>query len=110
MEAGHGIASFGQGAEAVMQIGRVVERVTLDKHGNIRECPVSLGEVMKIGVRFAPDVGERFGMRDFVAFVVDRDSEIARHATEPCDVLVVPGDDKLKRRLHGGNLGKLAQR
>ena len=93
---------FGEGAENLMKIRRVVEGVTLDEDCDVGETVVSLREVMQIGVGFAADVGKWFGVGEIATFVIDTDREGARHTSEPGEVFAVPSDDEFKPWLHGG--------
>ena len=73
VEIGDGFGAFGQGAEKFVDVGGVVEGVALDEDGQVGEGVVALGEMVEIGVGFAAEVGEREGVRDAGAFVIDAD-------------------------------------
>ena len=101
VEVGESERPFGQGAENFVKIRRVVEGAALDENRGVGEALVALGEMVQVSVGFAAGVGERNGVGEAAAFVIDGDSESLRHAAEPGEVFGMTGDDEFKPRWHG---------
>jgi hypothetical protein len=95
------LATLGISPELLVYIGRVIERMALDKNGQFGKGLVAIRQMMQIGVRFTSLVGQLLPPARAVAFVVNRDTEVAGDTLEPREVFVVAGDDYFKGRMHG---------
>lgn len=89
-----------QRTEAFVKIRRVVERVPLDKHRDVRKRVIPRRKVMQVGVRLASGVRKRDATGNPGAFVINSGNNLARYAAQPSKIFGVVRNDEFHAGRH----------
>ena len=103
-----------------MKVWSMIKRMPLAKNSHRRECVAALHKVCQIGMGLTPHIGqlphpqtfpglEIIGQRGAGTFVVNRDANRIRNASQPPKILLMACDDEFNTRgrvflAHSGGL------